>query len=54
MSVKLANCAKERSEMFYHLCVHSSCNKIDFQCMKSIHEHLTGETVPLCILNSLL
>ena len=36
MSVKFSNCAKERSEMLYRLCLHSSCNKIDFQCMKNV------------------
>ena len=48
------NCAKERSEMFYHLCLHSSCNKVVFPCMQNIQEHLTVEIVALCISNSLL
>ena len=56
MSVKFANCAKEKSEMFYRLCLLSGCNKIYiyFQCMKNIYEHLTIQIVPLYILNSLL
>ena len=47
MSVKLSICAKEKSEMLYRLCLHSVCNKIDFQCIKNIHEHLAVETVAL-------
>ena len=54
MSVKFANCAKERNEMFSRLCLLSGCNKIYFQCMKNIYEHLTVEIVALYILNSLL
>ena len=29
----------------YRLGLHSSCNKIDSHCMKSIQEHLTVETI---------
>ena len=54
MSVKFANCVKERSEMLYRLGLLSGCNKIYFQCMKNIYEHLTVEIFPLYILNSLL
>ena len=54
MSVKFANCAKERIEMLYRLCLQSSFNKIDFQRMNSIYEHLSVEIVVLYISNSLL
>ena len=52
--MKFANCAKERNEMFYRLCLNSGCNKIYFQCMKNIYENLTVEIFALYILNSLL
>ena len=54
MSVKFANCAKERNEMLYRLCLLSGCNKIYFQCMNNIYEQLTVEIAALYILNSLL
>ena len=54
MPVTLANSAREKSEKFYRLCLHSSNNTIDFQCMKNVHEHLTVDIVVLYALNSLL
>ena len=45
MSVKFLNCVRERSEMLYRICLHSSFNNIDFQCMRSIQEHITVETI---------